>query len=233
MQLFIDRLKLTDFPTFNFEDFNSDKVFFEKLCGLDIIKPIETLSEISCDLCFEEHTTKPIKSGEDEIFIVCFGNTRPVNKNELYIWGVNRKTLEDNIISKKPVISKKDYENTIFAKKIDERFFIVREGQSYRYNGVLLNLKNNEPKIVFDCLYDFAEQGGDVRYSQLGEKVKKVIKKTKNYKIRGMTKYLQSKLTDNSNGFMSFVNRTEKNNKPLISADPKQKSFYFNNSKLS
>ena len=234
MDFFIKRLNIPE-PAFDFQDYKNHSKSFDSLLKLNIVKQSKILTEIECDLCLDVHTVTPIKKTENEYIIICNGKSRIVNPTELQVWSINEGTLYENVKSKKPIIPLDVFESTLFGKKEDPNFHIVKEGRGYRYNGVFLKLtEKNEARIVFDCLYELAPKGGEVTFAKLISKVKERIPKVKRFDTKEAKKFLHRKLTDKSNGFLGVkgVKKIEFNGQQLIRAIP-EVGFYFNNNKNS
>lgn len=115
-------------------------------------------------------------------------------------------------------------------KKKDE-FRITKIGDDFWYKGDLRTLsKNNDWYKVFRSLYDLIPCGGEIPYTKLGEQIKSKIKKTKRYDTKEIRKFIQTNLTDKSNGFMRYAKilANEDNGKPLLYVN-RDKGIVFNN----
>ncbi len=97
--------------------------------------------------------------------------------------------------------------------------YITKDGDDFKYKGKLLPLskKANYYK-VFCALYALLPNGGEVEYKDLIKEIKSRIPSTKSKSDEEMRKFIQSNLTEKSNGFMRYakIPKTEDNSKPLI-----------------
>jgi len=97
--------------------------------------------------------------------------------------------------------------------------YIVKDGDDFKYKGKLLPLskKANYYK-VFCALYALLPSGGEVEYKDLIKEIKSRIPSTKSKSDEEMRKFIQSNLTEKSNGFIRYakIPKTEDNSKPLI-----------------
>lgn len=117
------------------------------------------------------------------------------------------------------------------AFKKNGEFYITKKSNDFYYKGDLRNLsKNPDWYKVFCALYDLIPEGGEIAYLKLGGQIKSKIKKSKNYDTKTMRKFIQTNLTDKSNGFMPHANipENEDNGKPLLSVN-RGKGIIFNN----
>jgi hypothetical protein len=119
----------------------------------------------------------------------------------------------------------------VTTKKPDEHY-IVKDGEGFRYKGVLLSFSDNFACKVFRALYDLAPDGGEVLYAKLEEQIQKTILEKKNLSGEKMRKFILSNLTDKHNGFLYSMNIRENmpNGKPLIWIK-RGKAVVFNNKK--
>ncbi|OGI59680.1 hypothetical protein A2814_01255 [Candidatus Nomurabacteria bacterium RIFCSPHIGHO2_01_FULL_38_19] len=230
MDWFLKRLQHTN-PTLDYQDLFNHGDDFKKLLDLKIIKHWQTLENLPCEWCEEEHFISPLRNNKDEIVISCSGNRRAINQDELKVWTINKEILVENVKSKNPVIDKDAFGKTAFASKRNGDFYIRKYGNDFRYKGDLRILsKNNDWYQVFCALYDLIPDGGEIPYAKLGGQIKSKIKKTKNYNAKEMIKFIQTNLTDRSNGFMHYASipENEDNSKPLLSVN-RGKGIIFNN----
>lgn len=97
--------------------------------------------------------------------------------------------------------------------------YIVKDGDDFKYKGKLLPLskKANYYK-VFCALYALLPSGGEVEYKDLIKEIRSRIPSTKSKSDEEMRKFIQSNLTEKSNGFIRYakIPKTEDNSKPLI-----------------
>ncbi len=231
MDWFIERLRQAS-PTLDYQDLHNHGGDFKKLLDLNIIKYSQQLEVIHCDLCDDDHLIQPFRNAKGELVASCSGSRRIVDQDEMKIWTINRDVLIKNVNSKKPIIKKSVFEQTVFASSEASKFRIRKKDGEFHYKGNALNLsKNNDWYKVFSALYDLIPDGGDIAYGKLGTQIKSVISKTKKYNAKMMRKFIQTNLTDNSNGFMHYANvpAYEDNSKPLLSVN-RGKGITFNNS---
>ena len=230
MQWFLERLQHSN-PTLDYRDFLNYVSDFKKLSDLKIIKYSETIEILPCEWCDTPHPVSLFRNKSDEIVLSCSGSRRVVDPDELKVWTINRDVLIDNVKSKNPVVDKKQFEQTAFASKKSGEFRIAKKGDDFYYNGNLRTLsKNPDWYKVFYALYDLIPEGGEITYSKLGEQIKSKIKKTKSYDAKAMRKFIQTNLTDRSNGFMHYASipQNENNGKPLLYVN-RGKGIIFNN----
>ena len=230
MDWFIERLRHTS-PTLDYQDLLNHGDDFKKLLNLKIIKHSHTNEGIPCDLCDEDHFIVPFRNEKNEVVASCSGSRRVVNQDELKIWTINKDALIENVSSKNPVIDKALFEQTAFASKKVGEFYITKKGDDFCYKGDLRTLsKNNDWYKVFFALYQLIPDGGEITYGKLGQQIKSTIKKTKSYASKAMKKFIQTNLTDKSNGFMHYASipETEDNQKPLLYVN-RGKGIVFNN----
>jgi hypothetical protein len=128
-----------------------------------------------------------------------------------------------------------DIEKTI--KELNENrndsqlFYITKKGDDFYYKGRLIEIsKDKGPYKVFCILYARARDGGEVLYRELIPDVKTGFLKNKNKTNSEIQKFIVSKLTDKTNGFMHYakIDPLEDNQKPLLSVTW-GKGIYFNN----
>lgn len=97
--------------------------------------------------------------------------------------------------------------------------YITKNGDDFKYKGKLLPLskKANYYK-VFCALYALLPNGGEIEYKELIKEIKSRIPSTKSKSDEEMRKFIQSNLTEKSNGFIRYakIPKTEDNSKPLI-----------------
>ena len=97
--------------------------------------------------------------------------------------------------------------------------YITKDGDDFKYKGKLLPLskKANYYK-VFCALYALLPDGGEIEYKELIKEIKSRIPSTKSKSDEEMRKFIQSNLTEKSNGFIRYakIPKTEDNSKPLI-----------------
>lgn len=230
MDWFLERLQHAN-PTLDYQDLCAHPDDFKKLIDLRIIKYTDTLEGIPCDLCDEDHAVSPFLNAKDEIVVSCSGSRRIVNQDEMKIWTINKETLNQNVKSKTPIVDKVLFEQTAFASKQDGKFRITKKGDDFYYKGDLRTLsKNNDWYKVFCALYDLVPDGGEITYEKLSEQIKSKIEKTKNYDTKTMRKFIQTNLTDKSNGFRHYASipHIEENGKPLLYVN-RGKGINFNN----
>jgi hypothetical protein len=230
MHWLLERLQQSD-PTLDYQDLCNHKTDFKKLEDLKIIKHLHNVEILPCEWCDNPHSVSLFRNKNNEIVLSCSGSRRVVDPDELRIWAVNKDTLIENVKSKTPVIDKEAFAKTVFASKKDGGFYIIKDGNDFRYKGDLRTLsKNTDWYKVFCALYDLIPDGGEISYAKLGTQIKSKIKKTKNYNTKTMTKFIQTNLTDRSNSFMHYANipENEDNSKPLLSVN-RGKGIIFNN----
>jgi hypothetical protein len=111
------------------------------------------------------------------------------------------------------------------------QLYITKEGDDFRYKGQILSLsKNTDCYKVFCSLYALIGNGGEVKYSALGKEIQSRVPKAKNFNKERMQKFIQTNLTDRSNGFMHYADipETEDNGKPLLTVN-RGTGIIFNN----
>lgn len=97
--------------------------------------------------------------------------------------------------------------------------YITQKGDDFYYKGKYLKLsKNAEYYSVFCSLYAKLPDGGEVSYKELNTEIQSRLPKTKSKTDEEMRKFIQSNLTDTSNGFVRYakIPQSEDNGKPLI-----------------
>jgi len=121
------------------------------------------------------------------------------------------------------------FENSIQEKAIDlnhkyekinpEPFYITKKDDDFKYKGKVLNLsRNNDYYKTFTALYSKLPEGGEIKYKEFIAELKSRIPEIKSKSDEEMRKFIQTNLTDKSNGFMRYaqIPKTEDNGKPLI-----------------
>jgi hypothetical protein len=111
------------------------------------------------------------------------------------------------------------------------QLYITKEGDDFRYKGQMLSLsKNTDCYKVFCSLYALIGNGGEVKYSALGKEIQSRVPKAKNFNKERMQKFIQTNLTDRSNGFTHYagIPETEDNGKPLLAVN-RGTGIIFNN----
>lgn len=140
--------------------------------------------------------------------------------------------LLDAVKEKSP---RTDIEKTI--KELNENqnnsqhFYITKKGDDFYYKGRLIKIsKDRYPYRVFCILYARAADGGEVLYRELIPDIKTRFPENKNKTNTEIQKFIVSKLTDKTNGFMHYaeIDPLEDNQKPLLSVTW-GKGIYFNN----
>lgn len=103
------------------------------------------------------------------------------------------------------------------------KYYITKEGDDFWYKGRLLELsKTSDYYKVFSALYARRPTGGEIKYDELISEINSRISKTKSVSEVKMRKFIQSNLTDKSNGFIRYakIPATEDNSRPLIKIIP-------------
>jgi hypothetical protein len=128
-----------------------------------------------------------------------------------------------------------DIEKTIEKLKEDNEershFYIRKEGDDFYYKGRLIKIsKDKYPYKVFSILYARKREGGEVSYKELIPDIKVKIPEYKNKSNTEIQKFIVSKLTDKTNGFIHYaeIDPREDNQKPLLSISW-GKGIFFNN----
>ena len=230
MDWFLERLQHAS-HTLDYRDLCNHRSDFKKLMDLHIIKYTQQLEMIACGLCEEEHQVSPFRNKKKELVLSCSGSRRVLSPDELKVWAINRDILVANIKSKNPVVDKQLFALTSFASKKSGEFHITKRGDDFYYRGDLRTLsKNPDWYKVFCALYDLIPDGGEVPYTKLGAQIKSKIGKTKSYDATIMRKFIQTNLTDRSNGFMHYatIPEVEDNGKPLLRVN-RGEGIIFNN----
>lgn len=117
MDWFIERLNQTN-PTLDYKDLIHYGDDFRMLEALKIIKHTQTLESLPCDWCETDHSLVPFLNLKKEVVILCSGNRRVIDPDELKIWSINKSALLQNIKSKNPIIDKASFERTVFALQL-------------------------------------------------------------------------------------------------------------------
>ena len=120
----------------------------------------------------------------------------------------------ENSIQEKPIDLNHKYE-----KVNSEPFYITKNGDDFKYKGKVLNLsRNTDYYKTFTALYEKLREGGEIKYKELIAELKSRIPEIKSKSEEEMRKFIQTNLTDKSNGFMRYAQlpKTEDNGKPLI-----------------
>lgn len=129
-------------------------------------------------------------------------------------------------------LKNKDVENkTLPVVPKPTQLYITKEGDDFRYKGQMLSLsKNTDCYKVFCSLYALIGTGGEVKYSALGKEIQSRVPKSKNFNKERMQKFIQTNLTDRSNGFAHYagIPETEDNGKPLLAVN-RGTGIIFNN----
>jgi len=137
--------------------------------------------------------------------------SQEMEKLEKFLSQKTKSFYEDDLPKQKDV-----FENT---HNINNVHYITKSGDDFKYKGKLLPLskKANYYK-VFCALYALLPNGGEIEYKELIKEIKSRIPSTKSKSDEEMRKFIQSNLTEKSNGFMRYakVSKTEDNSKPLI-----------------
>ncbi len=120
------------------------------------------------------------------------------------------------------------------VENIHEFFYIIKEGEDFKYNGKFLDKvsKDADYYIVFNTLYSLLPQGGFVGYADISKDVNKYLPKTKRISKQKLTKLIQQNLNDKSNSFLHYAGivNSVAGGKKLI-ATVRGKGFQFNNKK--
>ncbi len=109
--------------------------------------------------------------------------------------------------------------------------YITKDGDDFRHKGRLLKLsKKADYYKVFCSLYALIGNGGEIDYTKLGREIQSRVPKTKRYGKDKLQKFIQTNLTDRSNGFMHYgeIPDTEDNGRPLVSVN-RGTGIVFNN----
>jgi hypothetical protein len=112
-----------------------------------------------------------------------------------------------------------------------QSFYITKKGDDFYYKGRLVKIsKDRDCYKVFCILYARARDGGEVLYRELIPDIKTGFPKNKNKTNSEIQKFIVSKLTDKTNGFMHYakIDPLEDNQKPLLSVSW-GKGIFFNN----
>lgn len=113
----------------------------------------------------------------------------------------------------------------------DAQFYISKDGDDFRYKGRLLKLsKKADYYKVFCSLFALIGNGGEIDYSKLSREIQSRVPKTKRYSKDKLQKFIQTNLTDRSNGFMHYgeIPDTEDNGRALIAVN-RGTGIIFNN----
>ena len=113
----------------------------------------------------------------------------------------------------------------------DTHLYITKDGDDFRYKGRLLKLsKRADYYKVFCSLYALIGNGGEIDYAKLGREIQSRVPKTKRYSKDKLQKFIQTNLTDRSNGFMHYgeIPDTEDNGRALIAVN-RGTGIIFNN----
>ena len=98
--------------------------------------------------------------------------------------------------------------------------YITKIGQDFLYKGKYLTGLSTKSDYyrVFSALYAKLPSGGEISYEEIISEIKSRIPKTKNRTEEEMRKFIQSNLTDKSNGFVRYaqIPLTEDTGKSLI-----------------
>lgn len=230
MEWFIQRLNQSN-PTLDYRDFLEHAKDFKKLKDLKIIKHKDTLKELQCDLCEENHSVSLHKNKEGKLYILCSGSKRMIDTEELKTWSIDKEELEKIQKSKTPIINKKTYSNieNNKDKKIDNNFYITKEEDDYYFEGNLLYFKNKTTiySTVFDVIYNLKPKGGLVSYID-------IITQCKKRKIKVDKKSIQRALTGKDATLFRFIKNLKQKpryNKSLFVAMQNGKEIEFNNKK--
>ncbi|MEI6316256.1 MAG: hypothetical protein WCO65_00840 [bacterium] len=106
-----------------------------------------------------------------------------------------------------------------YEKNPQNLFYITKNGDDFKYKGGVLGLsKDADYYKTFSALYATRPEGGEIKYEELFAEVKSRIPKLKSKNDEEMRKFIQTNLTDKSNGFLRYaeIAKTEDNGKPLI-----------------
>jgi hypothetical protein len=97
--------------------------------------------------------------------------------------------------------------------------YITQKDDDFYYKGQYLKLsKKSDYYKVFCSLFAKLPNGGEISYQELTKEIQSRIPKTKGKNDEEMRKFIQSNLTDKSNGFVRYAKMpaTEDNGKALI-----------------
>lgn len=137
--------------------------------------------------------------------------SQEIEKLEKFLSQKTKSFYKEDLPKQKEV-----FENTHNSNNVH---YITKSGDDFKYKGKLLPLskKANYYK-VFCALYALIPNGGEIEYKELIKEIKSRIPSTKSKSDEEMRKFIQSNLTEKSNGFMRYakVPKTEDNSKPLI-----------------
>ena len=125
------------------------------------------------------------------------------------------KVLIKDVSNAKKFIARKESEQ----KKQSDDFYITKDGDDFRYKGMILKLsKKSAYYKVFCALFDLLPHGGEIEYRELATEIKSRIPATKKKTLLEMQKFIQSKITEKANGFKRHAKlpETEDNGKALI-----------------
>ena len=126
---------------------------------------------------------------------------------------------------------------TIIHKKLeksiqkDTHLYITKDGDDFRHKGRILKLSRKADYYkVFCSLYALIGNGGEIDYAKLGREIQSRVPKTKRYGKDKLQKFIQTNLTDRSNGLMHYaeIPDTEDNGRALISVN-RGTGIIFNN----
>lgn len=120
----------------------------------------------------------------------------------------------DNSIQEKEIVL-----NHKFGEDSKIGFYITQKGDDFYYKGQYLKLsKKSDYYKVFCSLFAKLPGGGEISYQELTEEIQSRIPKAKGKNDEEMRKFIQSNLTDKSNGFVRYakIPATEDNGKTLI-----------------
>ena len=135
----------------------------------------------------------------------------------------------ENSIQEKDMVLNHKYEGDK-----PKTFYITKKGDDFYYNGlhILSSKENTDYYKVFCALYAKLPEGGKISYQDLITEIKSRMPEHKNKNAEQMQKFIQSNLTDKSNGFVRYakIPNTESNGKPLIEAI-RAFGLHFNNVK--
>ncbi|MES3032008.1 MAG: hypothetical protein V4699_02065 [Patescibacteria group bacterium] len=122
--------------------------------------------------------------------------------------------LFKNSIQETDIVLHHKYENTD-----PNKLYITKKNDDFYYKGRYLDVsKTAEYYQVFCALFAKLPDGGEIFYKELGEEIQSRIPKAKSKNEEEMRKFIQSNLTDTSNGFVRYakIPASEDNGKPLI-----------------
>ncbi len=142
---------------------------------------------------------------------------------------VNDLRKEEILITLNSKSGEANKPDTVVQKAIN--LYVTKDGDDFRYKGRLLKLsKNADYYKVFCSLYALIGNGGEIDYAKLGREIQSRVPKTKRYSKDKIQKFMQTNLTDKSNGFMHYaeIPDTEDNGRPLISVN-RGTGIIFNN----